>query len=725
MRQHHSQLLANWYVLSHVHLILKNSNKKLDTFAQDFNFNWLTENEVVNDGIRTPLKSHIDEVFADWLIGHTRVFLQSYKDLMLNTNADVLKREDTLQLLINEFFVPEVFSMLKDAEEKFDFPYTQCLVNKDKTNFSLVLQSFSQEQDYLQKIEHSYANNFAPDRNGSDRRVIRLEQFRDWLKGKNILDLVSLKLLANTIAKHSQKDKINIIQCLILARALDWIFAEMNKHNFTLDLSKSVILGNQADVRISLEKLIFSKTPVTTNVKPALEFLISKFKDYKNPKLTGDSALFKRALTDSQEIILNEPNLYCGQYMIDLFYGRFYVMQGEPDVALKFYESSFKHSLYRAGIIQIEILKELLTTAAYLTDKPCLKKHKAWGLAFNIYPKDKFSQEVIDDWEIKELTKYFYEIFPRECLFQEVGDCYEHPVSVLGVDIIYIPNLENQTLNLRSPNKKVSFGNKSAPQLVAQAVLGDFDNVKKLLENGADVNKIDFDSGGGSALLNALQTANRTYLEKDISLVVELLKYRHTKETLNRVTERKRLSILFEAIRLGKPDVVETILDMGADPNLRAEMDNQSPLDLCIQQLFALSNKDFWKNLSSQEVDQVGLARITGRFASQMFEKELIPLSERINQYPEISKSLVEYFDENHKQKHSESSLYEIAHLLLINGANPNSGNTKNYGVTPLMFAAEVKHSPMFNLLLKYKGDLHQPNSKGRCALDYWEYGVS
>lgn len=292
------------------------------------------------------------------------------------------------------------------------------------------------------------------------------------------------------------------------------------------------------------------------------------------------------------------------------------------------------------------------------------------------------------------------------------------------MDIIYTPDFDSQTLNLRSPNKKIPFGNKLAPQLVIQAAFGQFDNVKELLENSADVNKIDLDSGGGSALLNALLRANNTYSQQDIAMVVELLKYPHTKDTLNRLTDIKRLSILFEAIRLGKPDIVEIILDMGANPNLRAEMDNQSPLDLCIQQLSALIRKGFWKSLPNQKVDQDDLARITGRFAQQIFGKELISLNEMINQHPEYGESSIQYFEENHKKKHSEASLFEIAQLLLMNGANPNSSNTKNYGVTPLMFAAEVRHEHMFNLLVRFKGDVLQPNSEGRCALDYLKNGV-
>ena len=698
---------------------IKNTNKKLDTFAQDFNFNWLTENELVDDGIREPLNNNIGEVFADWVIARIRKLLQSYKNLMLATNADVLKREETLQLLINEFFITEVFSMLEDAEIRFDFPYKQCFVDKDKSVFSIVLKSFSQEQDFLQKVEHTYANNFAPDSNGTDRRINKLEQFRDWLKRKNIPDLSSLKLLARNIANHSLENKTNIMQCLILARSLDWIFAEMNKHNFTLELSQQLSISNYVNVWFSLEQLNFSKTPVTNNIQPVLDSLISKFNSYKTQKLSGDLELFKSELIDSQEIILKEANLNCGQYMIDLFYGRFYVMQGQPEAALKFYESSFKRSLYRAGATQKEILKELLATAAYSEDKTCLKKHKAWGLAFNIYPKNKFSDEKIENWEIKELKNYFFELFPKSCLFLEAGECYQYPTNS-------VYTLESQQLNLRSPNIKVPFGSNPTHQLNAQVLLGNFESVRKLLECGADVNRIDLESGGGSALLNALQNANQTYSPESIEMVVELLKYPHTKETLNRLTDIKRLSVLFEAIQLGKPDIVETILDMGANPNLRAEIDNHSPLDCCIQQLYILRNKDYWKNLSTQieKVNPEDLARITRQFAPHMFDNKDISLSNLRNRHHEIFEEVMKYFDKNHRKKHSEASLFGIAQLLLMNGANPNNGNSKNYGVTPLMYAAEVKHKPIFDLLIKYKGDVYQPNSEGRCALDYLRHGV-
>lgn len=525
-------------------------------------------------------------------------------------------------------------------------------------------------------------------------------------------------MLTRTIAIILPKTNPNIMPCLTLARAIDWLFAEMDKHNLT----QHVILGDSLEIKSSLEKLNLAKSPVTENIKPALDTLFQKFHDYKKPKLVGDLEFFRKILIESQSAIFSVENLPCGQYMMDLFYARFHIMQGQPETALKFYESSFKRSLYRAGEIQKDILGQLLATAAYLADKTCLKKHKAWGLAFNIYQENKFSQEAIEGWEIKELKKYFYDLFPRECLFGEVGDCYQHPNRVLGVDIIYTPDLENQPLNLRSPNIKVPFNGKLVPQLVAKAVLGDFDSIKNLLEHGADVNSIDIESGGGSALLNALQKANNTHAINDIACVTELLKYPHSNETLNRLSDRKRLSILFEAIRLGKPDIVEVILEMGANPNLRAEIDNQSPLDLCIHLLFKLKSKDIAQTMMKYAglVKQEDLARITGRFAQNMFEAgKQSSLDELRDREPEIFKALSEHLNKEYRQKHTEKSLYEIAQLLLIHGANPNSSNPTNYGVTPLMFAAEVRHQAMFELLIKYKGDERQPNRKGKCALDY------
>lgn len=698
---------------------IKNSNKTLDTFAQDFNFNWLTENETLENGIWEPLKNNIDQVFADWLIVHLRRFVQNYKDLMLTTNVDLLNRGDTLQPLIYQFVLPEVSSILEDAEKMFDFPYKQSFVDKDKTIISIVLKSFSQDRDFLEKIERSYADNFTPDSNGANHRINRLEQFRDWRNRKNIPDLSSLKLLASNIANHSSKNKTNIMQCLILGRCLDWIFAEMNKHNLTLNLNQQLSFANNENVWLSLEQLNFTKLSDARDIKPTLDSLISKFLNYKRPKLSGDLESFKSSLIDLQEIICTEVKLKNGQYTIDLFYARFYVMQGKAEVALTFYESSFKRSLYRAGSNQKEILKELLVTAAYLADKTCLKKHKAWGLAFNIYPKNAFSDDKIENWEIKELKNYFFELFPKDCLFLEANECYQYPT-----DVVYRPDIENRSLNLRSPNIKVPFGTKKTHQLNLQVLLGNFGNVKKLLEHGADVNQLDLESGGGSALLNALQSANQTYSDSSIAIVVEILKYPHSKATLNRLTDIKRLSILFEAIQLGKPDIVKTILDMDANPNLRAEIDNQSPLDLCIQQLYILRNKDYWKNLLTQteNINQEDLARITRQFAPYIFDKRALSLSNLNNRHPEILEKVEKFFDKVDRRKHTESSLYEIAELLLMSGANPNYANPINYGVTPLMFAAQIKHKPMFELLIKYKGDVRQPNSEGRCAVDYWKY---
>lgn len=695
---------------------VKNTNKKLDNFAQDFNFNWFTENEIVEEGIYEPIKKFVDKDFADWLIDHIEGFVQNYKELVLTTNIDVLIREDSLQLLINDFFATKVFLLLSDVERMFDFPYSQWLANSDSTFISIVLKSFSQEQNFIEKLEDAYATDFKLGRNGADSRTNRLEQFRDWLKGTNIPDLISVKYLADYAANHSSKSSNNIVKCLVLARSLDWSFTAMKKHHLTLDFSKQYLLKSPDYISNSLQRLNASKGLLTNNTRPLFEQLFSKFQDYKSPKALGDLELYKDILQNTQALVLREYSLHCAQYMIDLFHGRFYVMQGQAETGLKFFESAFRRSLYRAGPNQTEILRDLLTTAAYLEDKACLKKHKGWGLAFGIYPKDKFSEQKVENWEIKELKLYFYKLFPKECLFQEAVDCYQYPSNAVSKE-----EIDKQPLNLRSPNKKVQFGDKLVPPLVIQASLGDFNNVKILLEHGVDVNQLDLESGGGSALLNALQNANQTYLPDHIAIVYELINYPHSKETLNRLTDIKRLSIFFEAISLGKPDIVEAILNMGADPNLRAEIDNQSPLDYCIQQLYILKTKDFWKNLPNQieNINQEDFARITRQLPKHIFEKTEISFNNMNGRHHEIWLELAKYFEKNHRQKHTESSLYEIAQILLINGANPNDGNPQNYGVTPLMFAAEIKHKPMFDLLLKYKGDVHQPNSYGRCALDY------
>lgn len=160
-------------------LDIKNTNKKLDTFAQDIDFNWLKEGEVVDGGIFEPLNHHVDFAFSEWFIPHIKKILVSYKSLVLTAKVDALKREDALRLLINEYFITQTFEILKDAEEKFDFPYMQCRTNPHEKAFSLVLKSFSQEEDFIQTLGREYADDFSKTLNGSDRRTNKREQFND------------------------------------------------------------------------------------------------------------------------------------------------------------------------------------------------------------------------------------------------------------------------------------------------------------------------------------------------------------------------------------------------------------------------------------------------------------------------------------------------------------------------------------------------------------------
>ena len=68
-------------------------------------------------------------------------------------------------------------------------------------------------------------------------------------------------------------------------------------------------------------------------------------------------------------------------------------------------------------------------------------------------------------------------------------------------------------------------------------------------------------------------------------------------------------------------------------------------------------------------------------------------------------------------------SLYEIAKLLLENGADPNYGHNINglIGNTPLMMAIENKAFDMLKLLIEYGGD---PTliGRGKTSIDYPQF---
>ena len=137
------------------------------------------------------------------------------------------------------------------------------------------------------------------------------------------------------------------------------------------------------------------------------------------------------------------------------------------------------------------------------------------------------------------------------------------------------------------------------PQLIWSALYKEVDVAKKLLDKGADVNLCsELDETAIGVAIENLHVDNNP-AAADIEMFDLLAKQIHKKETLNKRTAKKNLLPIASAVGTGRPEVVEQLLKMGADPN-RHGPEGQTPLYICIYYLTTLANsKDDLAELNS------------------------------------------------------------------------------------------------------------------------------
>ena len=157
----------------------------------------------------------------------------------------------------------------------------------------------------------------------------------------------------------------------------------------------------------------------------------------------------------------------------------------------------------------------------------------------------------------------------------------------------------------------------------------------------------------------------------------------------------------------GRPEVVEQLLKMRADPNRRGP-DDLTPLYICIFYLTTAANSndglaDMNSMLLMPELLNSLRGNTGGYFGFSL--KQQIPVMLKLGNDP-LFKEVLSHWTENARKKMSVDDLHKIAKLLLDYGADPNAVQTCPLpGYTPLMYAAERDEARVFEMMLDKGGD--------------------
>jgi len=614
-------------------------------------------------------------------------------------------------VLLQYVFCLPAHELLRSSLEAFSGPDLFKLLAQADTSVGFMLEWLEREDsDWRGKndaLPRSHDKNHGHNGN-TDRETI--------LSWRNNESLPSLGRL------HAMPFVEKYRTLILLARAVAWAARS--------DLGKQILegikqvhwgvnLGESFEEALSAIAARRRQTPSLQKIGSTLSKDISSLllKENKGQSDKDDAA---QLIGDLQKIIDDEGLGALAQGLLDFFAkARWHLFNGDPKKTIELIEKAFQWSAYRAGPFQEEVLISLLITAAGQNppDKVSLKRAKnlliTFGYEIPSAPEDKNSgrsrsADLIEDWEINLWAREYQKHTPSGLFFP--GAEPKSPASSAG--LVVLPMTSESKPDYRYPNRRLKLKNGQGPQypqLCYYILRGDFDSVKELLKRGASVN-VKTSSGDTPLMLAVCRVADGQ--EEDFFDLIAA--HAHEIEIVNARTEKKRKTALLLAIEAGKPKVVQKLLDMGADPNLRGETEWQTPLYRSLS-LYGLAaqgpeglKKAIYDNLDNPYTQDAIRRYTNGHLGAALSDQtagiEKLLESER---HREIFEATADAFFPA-SGANPESQL-EIMRLLLAKGADSNAAHEGPHyaDYTSLALACELDLADIVtDMLEKYGGNL-------------------
>lgn len=695
----------------------KAGDRIVDRLVREGEYDWSVFPALRERLITEPIRGATDDDFAGLIEQFVQLMHARYLGLVTNVALDSLNRDEALPLLVEHYFTHHGAALLFDIKEKFGGPDLMALLDPEARPFAAIAEWF----------DHSSGLDFAatafPESTGSDKS--NRDMIARWKSGEQIPNLQSIKLIVNKADKANkassrlglpaQQRLPDLRRWMVVARALAWlesksavpIRAFMRRHVLlglpNLDVGRVLSIANfQGSERFA--SLIKPAKTLYETLKPT------------TPKVPGDQARAWESLGALRRLIETTDSEGRTAFHIAWLLGRWHTLSGQFEEALRYYKEAAELAHYRAGDQQKQLVEETLVLAAFVGgNKPLLKSLKHRAIVFGLFA-DPREDEVVEDWEIDQFRQQFHQVFPRKGRFpeaqnQEIGGA---PLPFLMINLEDLAGLEPDLLQpdrvkaIHTPD-----GQKlRKPQLHLFTALGRLDAVRALVKHGASVDQLD--ANGGTALLCAIQHALNTGNRQTLDL---LLDSHHTKATLDRVTKRKRLTLLLEAVCYGDPGVVERLLAMGATADQRGGIEDVTPLYRCLESLGRLSNpKSLNQSARAQRghILQEHLRRNNVSSGGVFGDEQMLWASPEKTRHRLIFEEVADAMAKKGIDRLSAPNLLRIVDALLKAGANPNAVHEyPTPGRTPLMLAAEIDSTEAFDLMTRHGGNPYQKDATG------------
>lgn len=703
--------LGEIYRILALALDTKGCNREIDRMARDGDFDWSLLPKLLDELFDKPLRKYIDADFADLMMDHIGHFQKNYISLLASVSLASVSREQALPLLIKHFFTVAAAAICDELTFKANGIELLEIVFTKKAAIGVVLHYFEAD------CEVSIAKFAYPSSTGSDKTG--REMLLRWEQGKQLPEFTSIKLLTDKLSeKGFDATKLrHLPRCLLLARALSFL-EEKSPIPIREAIAAHLVQADQSnDVEAALTSANFAEGQNFARLKPPASALYDRLLR-TSKKSAGDQAQIKEDLDAFEQLAnLHDPDGHTN-FHIEWMKARWHILGGQLEAALQHYEQACEASFYRAGPQQKDLMQETLALAARLGRKPLLKRLKHRAIVFGLLPAPQ-ETDLVQEWEIEQFKQFYSVLFPPAGRFPEAEP--ENGEVILPMMACSEEEIAKLQPNLRKPNQIVTWRLKTGhvrrhPQLRLFASFGRTNDVAALLARGADVNQLD--EANGSALLCALQRAND---KGDRSTLDLLLAAPHSAKTLNQATIKNGQTPLQVALDYGEPDVIEKLLVMGAQSELR--FDKTSPLYDCVGK-FIFTTKPQWAKIF---------------YSNRMLNAPDAKLKESIRRYsggmtglfgglPEdffVDPTRRQIFDEIidasikiEREKHTIAKLTRITEALLQYKAQPNARHSyPEPGRTPLMLAAELDALEAFALMLNAGGDPYIKDDAGQDCL--------
>lgn len=537
----------------------KNNSESIDNKCHDL---YLSKNELdqlinihihkvierveLKKSVENELKALVAQMFDDYL------------KIVATYNLSERNRDDIGPWIIEAFFCPHLINIVSFLGVRTKpFQKSDYIELMTDTSTSLEL-AFKIVEERVKGWSAFYASLSKGDK----------DKITAWRRGADLPSRTSLMSIFNT-----QNAPKNVLVFLLTARAIEYFKRSHESDIFNQYIEQPRSLDSSM---VMFEEAIFAlETRDTDYVHRLFEKNDDKFRN-------SISAIIMELLA----------------YSVASF------AKNDLEQAKKRFIDAFDLSLYRSGHICEKVIEVGFVIASWqeTPDMTLISKLKSvqnlYGYTLpTIVTEDtkRKKENLVEDWEINMWRSNAQRVFNEFKV--ELPEKYQVSSAILPIHL----NAKELALDLKKPNKKVKLNDNSklhrdknkkkqvTTQLIWNTLLEDLNAVNKLLQAGADINILS--DNNESALLIALQYMNLTEPhEPDDSFYQALKGLEYTPKTINAVTAKKHLFPLLSAVQTGRPDVVEHIVNLGADVNQKGGGSHLDALTMCISLIGTIKN---------------------------------------------------------------------------------------------------------------------------------------